>query len=87
VGELPTLGYFTGDVGSVNARHEVRLHRDSGAQLGAVCTDEATTMKAGVGQVVLLCGEAGIGKSRLTAAVLERLANEAHARLRNFCSP
>src|SRR5262249_33053032 len=44
-------------------------------------------VKAGEGQVVLLSGEAGIGKSRLTAALLERLAKEPHTRLRNFCSP
>jgi hypothetical protein len=36
---------------------------------------------------VLLSGEAGIGKSRLTAALLERLAGEPHTRLRYFCSP
>ena len=29
----------------------------------------------------------GIGKSRLTAALLERLAREPHTRLRYFCSP
>ena len=43
--------------------------------------------KSGEGQVVLLSGEAGIGKSRLTAALLERLASEPYTRLRYFCSP
>jgi class 3 adenylate cyclase/predicted ATPase len=43
--------------------------------------------KTGGGQVVLLSGEAGVGKSRLTVALMERLAKEPHTRLRYFCSP
>jgi class 3 adenylate cyclase/tetratricopeptide (TPR) repeat protein len=40
----------------------------------------------GEGRVVLLTGEAGIGKSHLVRALLERLTGEPHLRLRFFCS-
>jgi class 3 adenylate cyclase/predicted ATPase len=43
--------------------------------------------KTGEGRVVLLSGEPGIGKSRLTAALSDKVADEPHTRLRWFCSP
>ncbi|MBV8458783.1 MAG: AAA family ATPase, partial [Acetobacteraceae bacterium] len=43
--------------------------------------------KAGDGQAVLVSGEPGIGKSRITAELEGRLHTEPHIRLRYFCSP
>jgi DNA-binding response OmpR family regulator/class 3 adenylate cyclase/predicted ATPase len=42
---------------------------------------------AGDGRTVLICGEPGIGKSRLTKWLADRIPSEPHARLCYQCSP
>ena len=42
---------------------------------------------AGEGQAVLLSGEAGIGKSRILAALREKIAGAGHVTMRYHCSP
>ena len=43
--------------------------------------------KAGEGQMVLLTGEAGIGKSRITRVAIDAIASEPHFRINYQCSP
>ncbi len=66
-------GHLTALVGR---EHEVNLLLDRWEQA-----------RGGEGQVVLLAGEAGIGKSRITQALRERISEEAHTDVRYQCSP
>jgi class 3 adenylate cyclase/tetratricopeptide (TPR) repeat protein len=49
--------------------------------------DRWAQVREGWGQAMLVCGEAGIGKSRLMQAFRERLAEHAHTWLECRCSP
>ena len=88
----PTRAFAALKENSQESRFEA-LH--SGGLTALVGREEETDLfvrrwakaEAGDGQVVLLSGEAGIGKSRLTATFLQRLAGEAHVRMRYFFSP
>ena len=53
----------------------------------AILLERWRRAKDGDGQVVLIAGDAGIGKSRLLRALHEELSAEPHVALRHFCSP
>ena len=54
-------------------------------ELDCCCGADQGSNRRRTGRITV--GEPGIGKSRLTAALLERLSTEPHTRLRYFCSP
>jgi len=88
----PILAWSVLGIRPVISRFEaVRKARQSqfvgrGQEVGLL-QDRWDHAASGEGQLVLLSGEAGIGKSRIIDAFFERLATKPHYRIRYQCSP
>ncbi|MBI3244942.1 MAG: AAA family ATPase [Deltaproteobacteria bacterium] len=89
---MPTQVYRITGEGERRSRLEVAAMRGLTPLVGreeetALLFNRWEHAKAGEGQVVLLSGEAGIGKSRLTQVLKDHIAQAPHARIEWRCSP
>ena len=88
----PLAVYRVLEASGVQSRLEVAAARGLTPLVGrepevALLEERWTRVKAGMGQVVVLEGEAGIGKSRLVQVLKDHIASEAHTRLECRGSP
>ncbi|MDH3666388.1 MAG: AAA family ATPase [Paracoccaceae bacterium] len=77
---------------SSHDRFAARAAQSVGEMVGrgnelALLTDRWNTSVAGEGQIVLLTGEAGIGKSRVCRALFDSISRDDYVRVRFQCSP
>ncbi len=77
---------------AIESRFEAHLVGGPAAMVGrdqelALIMERWQQARSGEGQVVLLSGEAGIGKSRISRAVIDAVAQQPHVRISCQCSP
>lgn len=88
----PVQAWAVEGTNAIDGRFEALHRRGLGALIArerecAVLEQGWSTARANEGHVVLIAGEAGIGKSRMVAAILEQVAADAPIQMRCYCSP
>lgn len=89
---LPLTAYAVGRERPVQSRFDAHSSGPLGAMVGrdaelALLLERWRNAAAGEGQLVVITGDAGIGKSRIVRALQDALAGELHVRVTFQCSP
>jgi class 3 adenylate cyclase/tetratricopeptide (TPR) repeat protein len=88
----PTNAFSVLGTRAIESRYEARAGETNSPMVGrkqelALLMERWRQAKSGEGQMVLLSGEAGIGKSRITRVAIDVIAQEPHFRINYQCSP
>ena len=88
----PTTAFSVLGARALESRYDARAAEADSPMIGreqelGLLMERWRQARAGEGQMVLLTGEAGIGKSRITRVAIDAIASEPHFRINYQCSP